>query len=149
MQLKALNKADYIVAEASAAPILDNTERCGIAADHSNMCKFESAQCQAFRDVVAALKRYCRSASDVILTRVEREKEVIMQMRREEAAELLGISMPGLAVASQHHNTQSPIPPASTATRTEPVSYSSSRAMLDAPEMRLPSLYSAQEQRIL
>ena len=147
MQLKAMNKSDYIVTEASAAPILDNTERCGIAADHSGMCKFENARCQGFRDVVAALKRYFRSAPDLISTRVRQEKEVIMQMRR--AAELMDISMPRLALASQQNDTQSPTPPASNETGTEPVSYSCSRAMLDAPEERLSSLYPAQEQRIL
>ncbi len=149
MELKYLKKADYIVTEASAAPMLDNTERCGIAADHSEMCKFESAGCQAFRDVIAALKRYSRSAPNVISTRVGREKEATLQIRREEAAELMGIRIPELALASQQHNILSPIPRRSTETVTEPVSGSTSRAMLDVPDVRLSFLQSAWEQRIL
>lgn len=35
---------DYIVDEASAAPILDDTERSGIAADHRGMCRFEGVR---------------------------------------------------------------------------------------------------------
>jgi len=49
---------DFIVEESSAAPIVDNTERCGIAADHREMCRFARNDDQGFRTVIAALKRY-------------------------------------------------------------------------------------------
>lgn len=48
---------DYIVDEASAAPIFDNTERSGIPADHRVMCKFEKASDQGFRTAMSALRR--------------------------------------------------------------------------------------------
>jgi hypothetical protein len=83
---------DYIVTEESAAPILDNTERCGIAANHSGMCKFSSIHSQGFRDVLVALRRYCRSAPDVIATRLEQERRDTARYRQEEAAELLSLS---------------------------------------------------------
>jgi protein SERAC1 len=148
-ELKFLNKADYIVTEASAAPILDNTERCGIAADHSGMCKFESPGCQGFRDVVAALKRHCLSAPDVVLTRVVREKEAMLQIRRDEAAEIIGDFHAGLALASEQDGTLTRNALGSTETGTEPVNCSNRRALLDAPGVRISCSQSAQEQRIL
>ncbi|KAL9606062.1 MAG: hypothetical protein Q9179_000742 [Wetmoreana sp. 5 TL-2023] len=48
---------DYIVDETSAAPMLDDTERSGIAAGHRGMCKFESKDSPGFRTVIVALKR--------------------------------------------------------------------------------------------
>ncbi|EXJ61254.1 uncharacterized protein A1O5_12046 [Cladophialophora psammophila CBS 110553] len=113
-EVKILKLIDYIVTEASAAPILDNTERCGIAANHSEMCKFESTRCQGFRDVVAALKRLCRSAPEVIMTRVLREREVLLQRRRDEAAEIMGTCLPNFGLAAEHSNdTLSPDAPRS------------------------------------
>jgi len=55
-------RRDYIIDETSAAPILDNTERCGIGADHQKMCKFQSPSDQGYRTAVAALRRYAREA---------------------------------------------------------------------------------------
>jgi hypothetical protein len=62
----------YIVEQASAAPALDDTERCGVAADHRGMCRFSNPNSEAFRTTVAALKRYSREAPEVILPRVQR-----------------------------------------------------------------------------
>ncbi len=53
---------DYIVSQTSAAPVHDNTERAGIAADHSSMVKFEDPSCQGFRLVMDALIRYSDEA---------------------------------------------------------------------------------------
>ena len=55
--------------ESSAAPILDGTERAGIAADHRGMCKFGSRDAPGFRTVVAALKRYAMDAPGVVRER--------------------------------------------------------------------------------
>lgn len=52
--------------ESSAAPMLDGTERAGVAADHRCMCKFESGDAPGFRTVVAALKRYAVDAPAVV-----------------------------------------------------------------------------------
>lgn len=57
---------DYIVDESSAAPMLDGTERAGVAADHRGMCKFASKDAPGFRTVAAALKRWGADAPAVV-----------------------------------------------------------------------------------
>lgn len=80
---------DYIVDEASAAPILGNTERCGIAADHRGMCKFGKNTSQSFRTVVGAIRRYGKEAPQVIEGRWARDAEMLSENRRHEAMEIL------------------------------------------------------------
>jgi hypothetical protein len=80
---------DYIVEEASAAPILDSTERSGIAADHRGMCKFEKNTDQGFRTVIAALRRYKQEASEVITERMIRTSAALSDRRWHEATELV------------------------------------------------------------
>jgi len=80
---------DYIVDEASAAPILDNTERSGIAADHRGICMFEKNSDQGFRTVVAALRRYQQEASEVIIGRTLRASAALIDQRWHEATELV------------------------------------------------------------
>lgn len=91
---------DYIVDETSAAPILDNTERCGIAADHTGMVKFEENTMQSFRTVMAALRRYAREAPQVIETRLIRASEILSNNRRQEAMELLRDVQPSVTYTS-------------------------------------------------
>jgi hypothetical protein len=83
-------KRDYIVDETSAAPILDNTERCGISADHQRMCKFQSPNDQGYRTAVAALRRYAREAPNVIQRRYQRAANLHRDEKFLAAAELLG-----------------------------------------------------------
>ena len=80
---------DYIVDEASAAPILDNTERCGIASDHRGMVKFGKGSSQGFRTTVAALRRYCQEAPYIIRGRWIKAAEALNKSRRQEAMEIL------------------------------------------------------------
>lgn len=80
---------DYVVSESSAAPILDNTERCGIAADHRGMCKFENGKEAGFRTIVAALRRYCEDAPGAVEKRTERANELLQNQRWNEATELV------------------------------------------------------------
>ena len=80
---------EYIVDETSAAPILDNTERCGIAADHRGMCRFEKSTSQGFRTAVAALRRYSQEAPQVISSRLSKTAEMLSENRRYEAMEML------------------------------------------------------------
>lgn len=75
--------------EPSAAPILDSTERSGIAADHRGMCKFEKSSDQGFRTVVAALRRYSGQAAEVIRMRTEKAMGEIEANIWAEATELL------------------------------------------------------------
>ncbi|KAF6234922.1 hypothetical protein HO173_006852 [Letharia columbiana] len=82
-----LSKA-YIVDASSAAPILDNTERSGIAADHSHMCKFENSDAPGYRIVVAALMRYARESPALVESRWSQAKEMLRTQRSAEATEL-------------------------------------------------------------
>ncbi len=74
--------------ESSAAPILDNTERSGIPASHSEMCKFESASETGYRTVVSAVMRYTREAPGMIEFRWEKADEMLSMQRSSEASEL-------------------------------------------------------------
>lgn len=85
---------DYIVDETSAAPILDNTERSGIAADHRGMVKFNRDTEQGFRTAVAALRRYCQLAPQVIQGRLAQSAETLSDRRRFEAMEMLKDNTP-------------------------------------------------------
>lgn len=80
---------EYIVDEASAAPILDNTERCVMEGDHREMCKFGSSSSQGFRTTVEALRRYSREAPQVIEGRCIKASEMLRNNRRHEAREML------------------------------------------------------------
>ena len=80
----------YIVDQSSAAPILDGTERSGIAADHRGMCKFESRTSPGFRTVVATLQRYRQDAPETIRARSARASVMLNDQRWHEATELVG-----------------------------------------------------------
>jgi len=71
---------DYIVTKESAVPNVDDTEKSGIAADHTNMVKFDQVSSPGFRLVVAALLNYCEEAPEVIQSRWAD----VMQSRNEE-----------------------------------------------------------------
>lgn len=75
--------------EASASPILDNTERSGIASDHRGICKFDSNASQGFRTTVSALRRYSQEAPQVIQGRWKKMIETLHEKRRHEVMELL------------------------------------------------------------
>ncbi|PGH01487.1 hypothetical protein GX51_05174 [Blastomyces parvus] len=80
---------DYVVDETSAAPILDNTERCGIAADHRGMCRFNNNRLQSFRTAISALRRYARDAPDVTRTRHSRALKALQENKMYQAADNL------------------------------------------------------------
>ena len=99
---------DYIVDETSAAPILDDTERSGIAADHREMCRFDRTGSPGFRTVIAALKRYCDEAPEVVRVR-QRETKADLEAQRWSETQLLlrgisentsppGFGIPGLSL---------------------------------------------------
>lgn len=80
---------DYVVEESSAAPILDNTERCGIAADHRKMCKFNNNRLQGFRTAISALRRYAREAPEVVRLRHNRAVKALQENQAYQAADNL------------------------------------------------------------
>ncbi|PGH02526.1 hypothetical protein AJ80_08837 [Polytolypa hystricis UAMH7299] len=67
---------DYIVTSDSAAPAVEDSERCGIPADHRGMCKFQDVNSPRFRTVLAALKRYSSAAPTVIKSRVAQNADI-------------------------------------------------------------------------
>jgi hypothetical protein len=79
---------DYIVEERSAAPIFDNTERCGISATHSGMCKFDDNTSQDFRLVVEAIRRYSQEAPYIISRRLSQTARFLQETRLHEAMEI-------------------------------------------------------------
>lgn len=82
----------FIVGEASAAPILDNTERCGVDATHSGMIKLSDRSSSSYRTTIAALTRYCREAPKVITNRWKVAREALDRARSNEAFELVGMT---------------------------------------------------------
>ncbi|KAI0868248.1 ribonuclease-like protein p/mrp subunit [Hypoxylon argillaceum] len=81
-------KLDYVVTENSAAPILDNTERAGLRADHRNMCKFASRNAPGYRLVASSLVRYSRDAPQAISRRWRNENEMRRSLRQQELKNL-------------------------------------------------------------
>ncbi|PQE12984.1 ribonuclease p mrp subunit protein [Rutstroemia sp. NJR-2017a BBW] len=82
-------KKEYIVEEASAAPVFDDTERVGIASDHSGMVKFEKNTSPGFRLVASILCRYCRNASPVVERKWATTQRALLERRQAEALEIL------------------------------------------------------------
>ncbi|KAJ5371991.1 Cytochrome P450 [Penicillium concentricum] len=105
---------DYIVDRESAAPILDGTDRCGIAADHRGICKFENVDSPGFKVVIVALKRYCKAAPARIKERLMESANSLSEKRRYEVMELVGES------------PVSPVPPVSDVS-----SFSDASSLLD------------------
>ena len=87
---------DYIVEETSAAPILDDTERSGIAADHRNMVKFADRDSPGFRTVIAALRRYAQDAPGVVKVRIAEARRMLNEQDWQKAAELARGSIQGI-----------------------------------------------------
>jgi hypothetical protein len=80
----------FLVEESSAAPSIDNTERCGIDDTHSGMVKFSASNSSGYRTVTAALARYCNDAPAVIARRWQKELETLARTRYNDASEIVG-----------------------------------------------------------
>lgn len=85
-------RTGYVVNEASAAPMVDNTERAGIPANHVQMVRFSDVHSSSYRTVIEALVRYSRDAPTVILRRWEQAMEALARIRSNEAFELSGLA---------------------------------------------------------
>ncbi|KAI9710441.1 MAG: hypothetical protein M1812_007409 [Candelaria pacifica] len=83
----------YVVEERSAAPIWADTERSGIWADHSQMCKFESMEASGFSVVRATLQRYAEGANDTVSQRWIQAIDFLTRLRTSEATELVGFDI--------------------------------------------------------
>lgn len=80
---------DYVVARSSAAPVIDGTNRCGIAANHRDMCKFEGIDSPGFKVTIRALERYVQAAPRVVETRLEESANMLGERRKNEALDLI------------------------------------------------------------
>lgn len=85
-----VSRKGYVVDETSAAPILDNTERAGVYANHAQMIRFSHPQDSSYRTVIEALVRYSRDAPSTISRRWLQAKETLARARSNEAFELVG-----------------------------------------------------------
>ena len=94
----------YFVEEQSAAPMVDDTERAGLNADHQSMVRFPTAQSSNYRTVVEALLRYCRHAPLTIHGRWEEAELSLSRMRSQEASELVGnnLDIPRFSGTHEH-----------------------------------------------
>ncbi|KAK4446131.1 ribonuclease-like protein p/mrp subunit [Podospora aff. communis PSN243] len=79
---------DYVVDQASAAPVLDNTDRAGLPYDHRSICRFTSRTAPGYRIVIAALRRYARESPGVVSQRWSDEESIMLSLRMAEAREL-------------------------------------------------------------
>ena len=82
----------YIVEESSAAPLIDNTERSGIHANHCDMVRFSDRNTSSYRTVIEALGRYCRNAPPIISRRWRKAQDNFARARSDEAFEITGIA---------------------------------------------------------
>lgn len=83
--------ADFVVDHSSAVLDLDNTEKAGIHATHSEMVKFRHPASSSFRTVIEALSRYCSDASRIISHRWNQAIPALQRLRAGEAYELGGL----------------------------------------------------------
>jgi hypothetical protein len=83
------NFKTHVVDKESAAPVWDNTERCGIMANHARMIKFGSPKDPGYQVVHEALTRYIRLAPKTIQRRWENERRFIAAERQKEVEVLL------------------------------------------------------------
>jgi hypothetical protein len=90
LQSNVAGRWEYMVEESSAAPMIDNTERSGIYANHSQMIRFTDPHSSSYRTVLEALVRYCRTAPPTISRRRQRAHRAFSQIRCQEAMELTG-----------------------------------------------------------
>lgn len=87
------NAVDFVVSHESAGPLWDKTERCGIDATHSQMCKLDRASSPTFTVVTAAIKRYTSQCHATIGFRWEMAMKFLGTQRSIEAQELVGFDV--------------------------------------------------------
>ena len=81
----------FVVEQSSAAPIIDTTERSGIHATHAGMVRFSNSSSTGYQTVIAALRRYCKDAHQIISHRWQQARTALHQARLSEASELMGL----------------------------------------------------------
>ncbi|KAI9888869.1 MAG: hypothetical protein M1814_006219 [Vezdaea aestivalis] len=88
---KSKGSKKYVVDEWSAAPMLSNTERSGIHADHFRMVQFANDNSSNYKTIVEALMRYSHDAPAIIKSRWKQTERQLENVRSQEALELTGV----------------------------------------------------------
>jgi len=86
----------YIVDAESAAPAWDAVERCGIAATHSGMVKFNGRGDHGYQVVLGALVRSIKAAPENISLRWKQEQQLRVEERRAEVETILQSQPPNI-----------------------------------------------------
>jgi hypothetical protein len=81
----------FVVDQSSAVLDLDNIEKSGIHATHSDMVKFDSQNSPSYRTTLEALTRYCYDAQGIIANRWKQAIPALQRLRAGEAYELGGL----------------------------------------------------------
>ena len=83
----------FVVRVSSAAPSLDNTDRCGISANHSEMGQFADRNASSYRTILGAVLRYTKEAQVSIASRWRNAIKYLNTQRSIEASELVGFDV--------------------------------------------------------
>ena len=86
------SRQGFIVEESSAAPLIHDTERAGIHANHFDMIRFSDRNTSSYRTVIEALVRYSHNAPSIISRRWQKAIGALARARSEEAFELSGVA---------------------------------------------------------
>lgn len=79
---------DFLVDQASAAPVIYDAPKCAIVgATHSQMIKFSESS-SSYRTVLSTLKRYCQMSPNIISHRWKEADDAMARARVNEAQEL-------------------------------------------------------------
>lgn len=79
---------DFLVDQASAAPVIYDAPKCAIVgATHSQMIKLSESS-SSYRTVLSTLKRYCRMSPNIIFNRWKEADDAVARARISEAQEL-------------------------------------------------------------
>ncbi|KAI0142627.1 hypothetical protein GGR57DRAFT_519738 [Xylariaceae sp. FL1272] len=86
------DRYEYIVDPSSAVVDVDNTEKAGIHATHTQMTKFSSETMSGFRTIVEAISRYSQSEPQAISRRWSQAIPALKKLRADEIFQLGGLA---------------------------------------------------------
>jgi hypothetical protein len=98
----------FVVDRDSASPLLPGVNYYGIEASHSTMCKFESRSSPGYLSVSTRLRKWVLESPPVIQSRWMAEKRARVQVRENEAKELLRIYEEPVARPTQGSSANTP-----------------------------------------
>jgi len=126
----------YVVDRASASPIWNEVDQCGISATHAGMIKFSSTSSPGYKLVLAALDKYIKLSPSTVAKRWEQDFELIMRERQHEVENIL----PDIGISSYARSSEGSLGSASTAFSPRP-----STATMQRPKSSSESVIPANE----